>query len=50
MDPMLMAGFEKSGFVTFGLAEGGFAYLMSNKPIRTTSDLRTRKVYFSQVA
>ena len=45
MDPMLMAGFEKSGFVTFGLAEGGFAYLMSNKPIRTTSDLRTHKVW-----
>lgn len=45
MDPILMGGFEKSGFVTFGLAEGGFAYLMSNNPIRTTEDLRTRKVW-----
>jgi TRAP-type C4-dicarboxylate transport system substrate-binding protein len=45
MDPMLMEGFENSGFVTFGLAEGGFAYLMSNKPIRTTDDLRSHKVW-----
>jgi TRAP-type C4-dicarboxylate transport system substrate-binding protein len=45
MDPMLMEGFEKNGFVTFGLAEGGFAYLMSNTPIRTTEDLRTHKVW-----
>jgi TRAP-type C4-dicarboxylate transport system substrate-binding protein len=45
MDPMLMEGFEKSGFVTFGLAEGGFAYLMSNTPIRTTGDLRSHKVW-----
>lgn len=45
MDPILMEGFEKNGFVTFGLAEGGFAYLMSNNPIRTTNDLRTHKVW-----
>lgn len=45
MDPMLMAGFEKNGFVTFGLAGGGFAYLMSNTPIRTTEDLREHKVW-----
>ena len=40
-----MEGFEKSGFVTFGMAEGGFAYLMSNSPIRTTEELRTHKVW-----
>ena len=45
MDPMLVEGFEKSGFMTFGLAEGGFAYLMSNNPIRTTDDLRSHKVW-----
>lgn len=45
MDPMLQEGFEKSGFVTFGLAEGGFAYLMSKNPIRTTDDLRAHKVW-----
>ena len=45
MDPILMKGFEKSGFVVFGLAEGGFAYLMSKNPIRTTEDLRKHKVW-----
>lgn len=45
MDSRLIEGFEKSGFVTFGLAGGGFAYLMSNSPIRTTEDLRKHKVW-----
>lgn len=45
MDPILMEGFEKNGFVTFGMAEGGFAYLMSNTPIRTSEDLRNHKVW-----
>ena len=45
MDPLLMAGFEKGGFVTFGLAEGGFAYVMSNAPIRSVDELRPLKVW-----
>jgi len=45
MDPLLTGGLEKSGFVTFGLAEGGFAYVMSNAPVRTLDDLRKRKVW-----
>jgi TRAP-type C4-dicarboxylate transport system substrate-binding protein len=45
MDSILMAGFEKGGFVTFGLAEGGFAYVMSNAPIRSIEELRNQKVW-----
>jgi len=45
MDHLLNEGLEKSGFVTFGLAEGGFAYIMSNAPVRTLDDLRKRKVW-----
>lgn len=45
MDPLLMAGFENGGFVTFGLAEGGFAYIMSNAPIRSVDQLRRQKVW-----
>lgn len=45
MDPLLTSGLEKSGFVTFGLAEGGFAYIMSNAPVRTLEDLRKQKVW-----
>lgn len=45
MDHLLTDGLEKSGFVTFGLAEGGFAYIMSNTPVRTLDDLRKLKVW-----
>ncbi len=42
-DPMLTAAIEKSGFVNFGFAQGGFSYLMSKEPIRSLDDLRQRK-------
>ena len=45
MDSLLIDGYEKGGFVTFGLAEGGFAYLMSNSPVRSIDDLRNQKVW-----
>ncbi|MGD2185181.1 MAG: TRAP transporter substrate-binding protein DctP [Desulfobacterales bacterium] len=45
MDPLLMDGFEKGGFVTFGLAGGGFAYVMSTAPIRSVDALRHQKVW-----
>ena len=45
MDPILMQGYEKAGFVNFGLAEGGFAYVMSNAPVRSVEDLRKQKVW-----
>jgi TRAP-type C4-dicarboxylate transport system substrate-binding protein len=39
MDQMLIEGFEKGGFVTFGIAESGFNYIMSKNPIRSVDDL-----------
>jgi TRAP-type C4-dicarboxylate transport system substrate-binding protein len=45
MDPMLQKGYEKGGFVTFGLAEGGFAYVMSHTPVRRMDELRNQKVW-----
>lgn len=45
MDKQLIAGLEQGGFVTFGLSEGGFAYLMSKEPIRSVDDLKSRKVW-----
>jgi len=45
MDTLIAEGLEKGGFVTFGLAEGGFAYIMSAQPIRTVTDLRQRKIW-----
>ncbi|GMQ92182.1 MAG: TRAP transporter substrate-binding protein [Gammaproteobacteria bacterium] len=45
IDPQLIKGLERKGFVNFGFAEGGFAYLMSNKPVRSIQDLNTEKVW-----
>jgi TRAP-type C4-dicarboxylate transport system substrate-binding protein len=45
MDQHLMDGFEKGGFVTFGFAEAGFAYVMSNAPVRSVDALRKQKVW-----
>lgn len=45
MDSFIIDGLNKAGFVTFGIAGGGFAYIMSKKPIETVQDLRKRKVW-----
>ena len=45
MDGDLMQGLYERGYVSFGLAEAGFAYLMSNKPISGIADLDDRKVW-----
>ncbi len=45
MDAKIVAGFEKGGFVTFGLGEGGFAYILSQDPISSLEQLRTHKVW-----
>lgn len=36
---------EEAGYVNFGFAAAGFAYMMSNKPLRTRSDLDGRKIW-----
>lgn len=45
MDDVLMKGLENKGFVSFGLAEGGFSYMMSDSPLRTVEDVRSQKVW-----
>lgn len=45
LDPVIIKGFDKGGFTAFGFAEGGFAYLMSQSPIRTLDDARNRKLW-----
>jgi TRAP-type C4-dicarboxylate transport system substrate-binding protein len=45
MDATLAEGLERTGFVSFGFVEGGFAQLMANEPIRTVEDMRRRKVW-----
>jgi TRAP-type C4-dicarboxylate transport system substrate-binding protein len=45
LDRELMRGLEERGYVTFGFAGGGFAYLMSSHPVRSLSELKGRKVW-----
>ncbi|RLB77814.1 MAG: C4-dicarboxylate ABC transporter, partial [Deltaproteobacteria bacterium] len=45
LDQRIVEGLEEGGFVTFGIAEGGFAYVMSTVPIRTVDDMRRQKVW-----
>jgi TRAP-type C4-dicarboxylate transport system substrate-binding protein len=48
MDNDLVKGYADAGFVVFGLAEGGFARIMSNTPIATVADLQQRKVWIPE--
>jgi len=45
MDVLLTEGLDKKGFVSFGFAEMGFAYIMSTTPIVTVADLQQQKVW-----
>jgi TRAP-type C4-dicarboxylate transport system substrate-binding protein len=45
MDKQLMAGLENKGFVSFGFAEMGLAYIMSTSAVKSIADLRGQKVW-----
>lgn len=45
LDPVLREGFEEAGWITFGFIDGGFAYLMSNEPVRTVEQVREQKIW-----
>ena len=48
VDQKIVQGIEESGFVTFGLSDGGFAYLMSNEPVRSLKDLQGKKIWIPE--
>ena len=43
LDPYISKGLEKKGIILLGVADGGFAYLVSRKPIRKIKDLKGTK-------
>ena len=45
MDAGLIKSLETKGFVSFGLAEGGFSYMMSDQPLQSVKDVRNKKVW-----
>jgi len=48
MDPILIAGLKNKGYVSFGFSEGGFAYMMANKPLHGIKDLKGLKVWIPE--
>lgn len=45
MDDLIIKGLEQNGFISFGLSEGGFAYLMADKPVARVDDLKGQKIW-----
>lgn len=45
MDQLIIDGLHESGYVSFGLSEGGFAYLMSGETLDDVEKLKSQKVW-----
>lgn len=45
LDDVLIERLYEAGFVCFGFAGGGFAYMMSNTPLRESADMSGQKVW-----
>lgn len=45
MDKLMLKGLKKKGLISFGLAESGFVYLLSNNPILSIDDLKKEKFW-----
>jgi TRAP-type C4-dicarboxylate transport system substrate-binding protein len=39
---------EDAGYINFGIAAAGFAYMMSNKPLKTLADLDGQKIWIPE--
>jgi TRAP-type C4-dicarboxylate transport system substrate-binding protein len=48
LEPELRRRLEAAGYVNFGFAAAGFAYMMSNRPMSTLDDLRGQKVWIPE--
>lgn len=48
VDPDLVEGMQAKGFTMLGITEGGFAYLMSNGPVRSIADLKQHKLWIPE--
>ena len=48
IDPLLVAGFEKSGYKIVGISGVGFAYLMGTRKLSNSDELKQAKVWVPQ--
>ncbi len=45
MDERIIEGLAEKGYISFGLIETGFAYILSNKPVHSVADLQKLKAW-----
>lgn len=45
LDPLLIDGLQRQGFVSYGISESGFAFLMSEYPLDDVASLQQRKIW-----
>ena len=50
MDNLIIQGLEKKGLISFGFAETGFTYILSDKPIKDVAFLRKQKLWIPDTA
>ena len=50
MDKLIIQGLEKGGLISFGIAESGFAYILSNSPVKEVAELRKQKAWIPDTA
>jgi TRAP-type C4-dicarboxylate transport system substrate-binding protein len=48
MDEVMVRGLEQAGFAALAITDGGFAYLMSQQPMRRVDDLAGAKVWIQE--
>ncbi len=48
MDEQIIGALREKGFVSYGISEGGFAYLMSNQPVKITDDLKGLRIWIPE--
>ena len=48
LEPDVRQRMEDAGYVNFGIAAAGFAYMMSNKPLKTLADLNGQKLWIPE--
>ncbi|MEW8026185.1 MAG: TRAP transporter substrate-binding protein DctP [Candidatus Thiodiazotropha sp.] len=48
MDPQIIEGLKNQGYISFGLSEGGFAYLLSNSPVTSTENMKDLKIWIPE--
>jgi TRAP-type C4-dicarboxylate transport system substrate-binding protein len=48
IEPLLTKGAEEKGYISLGIVEGGFVYMMSSKPIKGPDDMHGRKIWIPE--